>query len=135
MTTNEADELTPEEDLAARQLLARFAHALDDVELHAELDHTRFFDADAELVVGGQAVRGAELGAFLGSLKPGGLHLVSNIVLSKDAATGRVHGLSHFGFFQRQDAGWQLVAGGSYVDVLEVRGRHAVFLRREVRVA
>jgi hypothetical protein len=134
MQVDESNEPTVEEDLAARQLLARYSHALDDVDLHPALDATQFFDEGAELVIGDTAFRGTEIGPFLASLTPGGMHAVTNIALTKDPATGQLHCLSHFIFLQKAEASWQLVAAGSYADVLVLHAGRARFLRREVRM-
>lgn len=134
MPLDERHDPTCEEDLAARQLLARYSHVLDDVDLHPLLDASQFFDDEAELVVGDTTFRGNDVGPFLASLTPGGMHAVTNIALTRDSRTGHLHCRSHFTFLQPAEGAWHVVAAGTYVDVLVLHGQRARFLRREVRM-
>jgi uncharacterized protein (TIGR02246 family) len=124
--------VTPQDELAIRNLLAGYAHCID------RRDADRFvalFAEDALFDVNGHMHRGrAALREFVDGLRNGapGRHVTLNTSLSA-VAVNRVHALSDFMLLKRAADAWAIALVGSYEDLFERDGSAWLFRARRIR--
>jgi ketosteroid isomerase-like protein len=123
-------EVTVEVDLAARRLLARYCHLVDDRDFDAAAD---LFSDDARFrvleqdFVGRPAIR-----AWLDTIPPSMFHHVTNVVVSNGSQVGTFHAVSDLTAGGQGDAGWSTWMLGRYHDTFVGQGRDMRFSQRIV---
>ena len=121
-------EVAVETDLAARRLVARYCHLVDDRDFDALVD---LFTDDGRFLVLGTDLQGkAAMREWLDTVPDPMFHHVSNVVTS-NGSNGTVHALSDCLVGGKRDDGpWSIWMLGRYHDTFVGEGRDMRFSQR-----
>lgn len=126
MTTSK--EVPVESDLAARWLVARYCHLIDDRDFDAAAS---LFSEDARFRVLDQELSGrTAIRTWMDSIPESMFHHVTNVVVSNASQPGSVHALSDLTAGGRAETGWSLWLLGRYHDTMTGDGRDIRFTQR-----
>jgi ketosteroid isomerase-like protein len=121
-------EVAVETDLAARRLVARYCHLVDDRDFDALVD---LYTDDGRFLVLGTDLQGKHaMREWLDSVPDPMFHHVSNVVVS-NGSNGTVHALSDCLVGGKRDEGpWSIWMLGRYHDTFVGEGRDMRFSQR-----
>lgn len=131
LDTHAAAPASPAQEFAVRNLIATYAHALDDRRYD---DCAACFRADAVLVFAGTTYTGRpairEWMTTLPATDPG-CHLTTNTVVWPESG-GVLRSRSDFGLLKQRNGGWVVLARGRYEDEVVDDAEGIGFSRRTI---
>jgi hypothetical protein len=129
-------DVSTEDDLGARRLIARYAQLVDDRDVDAAAE---LFEADGRVIVDGTEHRGrsavrdwiADVTAAL----PACQHQMTNVVVSYGSKPDTLHAVSDLSLLVKGEQEWAVLAAGRYHDTFAGHGRTLQFRQRVVKLA
>jgi ketosteroid isomerase-like protein len=126
-------DVSTEDDLGARRLIARYAQLVDDRDVDAAAE---LFEADGRVIVDGTEHRGrsavrdwiADVTAAL----PACQHQMTNVVVSYGSKPDTLHAVSDLSLLAKGEQGWTVVLTGRYHDTFSGHGRDLQLRQRVV---
>jgi hypothetical protein len=124
-----------EDDLAARRLVARYAHLVDDGNFAAA---AALFADDGRIVIGGEEHVGPTVvetwlaDAMAQLAAEATVHSVSNVVVSYGSQPHSFHAVSDLALLVKREGAWGVGVVGRYHDTFVHRGTDVLFRQRVV---
>lgn len=133
--TNDHD-VSVEDDLAARRLIARYAHLVDNRDYKAA---AQLFEADGRVVFEGEEFKGRDAVAswFEKVVSPLGAtqHQTTNIVVTYGSKPDTLHAIADLMLLAKVKDAWTPMIGARYHDTFVGHGRQIAFRQRILRVS
>jgi hypothetical protein len=129
-------DVSVEDDLGARRLIARYAQLVDDRDLDAAAE---LFEADGRVLFDGTEYQGRAavrdwIAGVMGGL-PASQHRMTNVVVSYGSKPDTLHAVSDLSLLVKGEQEWAVLAAGRYHDTFAGHGRTLQFRQRVVKLA